>query len=55
MLKNLKTKKLILKSSNHRFNLFEDIDKDFRAASWSEICQKLFKIINDYKNQKTNS
>lgn len=54
MLKNLKPKKIYLESSNTNFNLLENLNRNFHAASWTDICKKLFKIITNYKSQKTN-
>ena len=54
MLSNFKTKNLILESSNITFKVVENLSGNFHAASWADICKKLFKIINDYKSQKTN-
>ena len=54
MLKNLKPKNIYLESTNANFNLLENLSGNFNAASWTDICEKLFKIITDYKSQKTN-
>jgi glycosyltransferase involved in cell wall biosynthesis len=54
MLINFKTKNLILESSNTTFKVVKNLSGNFHAASWADICKKLFKIINDYKSQKTN-
>lgn len=51
MLSNLKAKDLILEESNHKFKLLKNINKEFNAASWSDICESLFMIVNDYKKQ----
>ena len=52
MLRNLKTKNIILQNSNHKFKLLKKINLKFNVASWSDVCESLFMIIDDYKNQK---
>ena len=52
MLRNLKTKKLVLENSKTDFIVLENNTKKFVSISWIDVCKKLFHIIDDFKNLK---
>jgi len=54
MLRNFKTKKIILNNSEFEFNTFENINNKIDAISWVEVSKKLFDIINDF-NKSSDS
>ncbi len=54
MLRNVKTKKLILNNSDMDFNAFENINKQIDAISWFEVSKKLFDILNNFKQRSSS-
>ena len=54
MLRNFKTKKIILNNSDIEFNALENINKKIDAISWVEVSKKLFDILDTFK-QSSNS
>jgi hypothetical protein len=49
MLENFKTKKIFLDNSKLEFNALENINKKIDAISWVEVFEKLFDIIDNFK------
>ena len=50
MIKNFKTKKIILKNYEFDFITLKNINSSkIDAISWIDVSQKLFEIINDFK------
>ena len=52
MIRNLKTKKIVLENTKTDFILLENNNKNFVSISWIDVCEKLFQIIDDFKNFK---
>ena len=52
MLRNFKTKKLVLNNTNKSFMLLENNNNNNKidAIPWADICKKLFDIIDDFKS-----
>ena len=52
MLRNSKTKKLVLENSKMDFIELKNNNNKFQALSWEDVSKKLFNIISDFKNFK---
>ncbi len=52
MLRNFKTKKLVLNNTNKSFMILENNNNNNKidAIPWADICKKLFDIIDDFKS-----